>query len=84
MDLGQFEKEEATRTDRPAVDLESQTVTLHYRYPYEIDLERINSERDLLAWALHLCEKNWMDTRRIAETIETIAKVKGFKVHGLY
>src|SRR6516225_2389060 len=44
----------------------NETLLVRFRYDYEIDLERINSEADLLCWALHLCGKTWMNTERLA------------------
>lgn len=65
------------------INSRNNTATLHYAYPYEIDLDRIHTERDLLAWALHLCEKNWIDTERLREVVSAIAKHKGLDVHSL-
>ena len=64
-------------------DDKNETVTLNYLYPYEIDLARVRTERDLLAWSLHLCEKTWMDTLKLHEVITEIGKKKGFKIYGL-
>ena len=51
-------------------------------YPYEVDLDRINSERDLLAWVLHLSEKTWATTDIISEFASRVARIKGFDIHG--
>lgn len=57
------------------------TCTLLYRYPYEIDLDRITTPSDLLSWLLHLCEKNWMNTERLSEFAERVADFKGWRIH---
>ena len=36
---------------------------------YEIELSRINSEKELLFWISHLSEKRWMDADKIRELI---------------
>ena len=63
------------------INAENNTATLHYAYPYEIDLDTIRTERDLLAWSLHLCQKNWIDTERLHEVVTAIAKHKAFELH---
>jgi hypothetical protein len=59
------------------------TLTLNYLYKYEIDLDRIETERDLLAWMCHLCEKSWMTTERVRAVAVKIAEIKGFDLYGL-
>jgi hypothetical protein len=64
------------------VVINSTTVTLHFRYPYEIDLSCINTEADLLAWTLHLCGKSWMNRLALKYFIRKVGKHKGFKIYG--
>jgi len=64
------------------IDQKNSTVTLNFAYPYEIDLDRINSERDLLAWALHLTEKTWMNTLRLNYFIRKVGEHKKLKIYG--
>jgi hypothetical protein len=59
------------------------TVLLRFLYDYEVDLDQIKTEADLLNWTLHLCEKTWMSTERLHKFIEAVAQIKRFKVHGL-
>jgi hypothetical protein len=56
---------------------------LRFAYDYEVDLDRIKTERDLLAWTLHLCGKTWMNTERISHFIEAVTAIKHFRVAGL-
>lgn len=49
---------------------------------YAIELERIRNERDLLAWAVHLSEKNWMNAERLRDFILVVAQVKNLHVLG--
>jgi hypothetical protein len=55
---------------------------LRFAYLYEVDLDQIKTERDLLAWALHLCGKTWMTTERLHKFIEAVARIKRFNVYG--
>jgi hypothetical protein len=60
---------------------EDNTLILHFSYPYEVDLDRIKSERDLLNWVLHFCQKTWMTTEHIYKFAEKVAKIKKFTIH---
>jgi hypothetical protein len=56
---------------------------LRFAYTYEIDLDRIKTERDLLAWTHHLVGKPWMGPDRTQVFIDTVADIKGFNLNGL-
>lgn len=66
---------------RIVVNPENNTITLCYRYPYEIDMDRIKSKSDLLSWMVHLCEKNWIDTMILREFAERVGELKGWRIH---
>lgn len=51
--------------------------------PYEIDLNRIKTERDLLAWVRHLSEKSWITRDDLTEFITQVGEYKHFKIYGL-
>lgn len=50
---------------------------------YEIELLRIRTERDLLAWVLHLTEKSWMTAGAIHAFVSGVGKLKNFSLFGL-
>ena len=58
-------------------------ITIKVAYPYHIELARIANKANLLEWALHLCHKTWMDTEHLAEFIERVCKIKGWKHESL-
>jgi hypothetical protein len=60
--------------------LSNRTLLLRFDYDYEVDLDEINSEADLLHWTLHFREKVWMTTERLGCFIETVAAIKHLKV----
>jgi hypothetical protein len=64
------------------IDPDNETVTLNFAYPYEIDLDRIQTVGDLLRWVLHLSEKDWMTAERLNYFITKVGKHKGFKIYG--
>lgn len=57
----------------------NRTLVLTWSYDYEIDLDRIKDEQDILWWVCHLSEKVWMDKDRIRAFIVAACAAKGFK-----
>jgi hypothetical protein len=51
---------------------------LRFAYSYEVDLDRIKTEGDLLAWTKHLVAKPWMGPERTKAFIEVVSSIKGF------
>lgn len=47
---------------------------------YDIELARIQSESDLLAWVCHLTGKDWINPERLRIFIEAVATIKGFQI----
>jgi hypothetical protein len=60
-----------------------EVLMVRFSYNYEVDLDRIHTERDLLAWALHFTEKTWIDTQRLHHFIEAVASIKHLSIYGL-
>jgi hypothetical protein len=46
---------------------------------YEVDLDRIQDTADLLSWVRHLLEKVWMNEYLMAEFIDRVEKIKGWR-----
>jgi len=57
------------------------TVVINLAYPYEVDLDRIKNEIDLLIWVHHLSEKTWMTTEVLSDFMEKVAEIKGLKIY---
>jgi hypothetical protein len=57
------------------------TIVINLAYPYEIDLDRIKNETDLLIWVNHLCEKTWMTAEVLSDFMEKVAEIKGLKIY---
>jgi hypothetical protein len=53
---------------------------LRFGYDYEVDLDRIKTERDLLAWVLHLVGKPWMGAERVKMFAKVVAGIKGLNI----
>lgn len=50
---------------------------------YDIELARIKTERDLLAWVLQITEKSWVTVPMVRAFIGVVKEAKGFKLFGL-
>lgn len=57
-------------------------------HEYEVDLEKINSQADLLDWVEHLVDKPWLSwdaskwqSMMLKELIHRILKIKGWKLN---
>ena len=62
------------------MDTERGTCTLKFRYPYEIDLDCIRTQHNLLGWVRHLAGKPWMNSERLRLFIDAVAEQKGFRI----
>jgi hypothetical protein len=70
--------------DKIVIDSINGTVTLNFDYPYQIDLDPIKTEGDLLRWTLSLTEKSWMNLDRLNTFIRKVAKHKKFLSPNIY
>lgn len=73
---------ERRRRTHPVVLTENGCIHLG-RHGYEVDLDRINSPRDVLAWVVHLAEKNWVDTEMLRDFAILACKQKGYDPFGV-
>lgn len=55
-------------------------LTINDTYPYEVELRRIASNDDLLAWVVHLTEKTWMTHDLMREFVYVAAHAAGLKL----
>ena len=51
------------------VSVQDGVLTINVSYPYHIEMKRIASRDDILAWVAHLTEKTWMTQDVICEFI---------------
>ena len=56
------------------------TLMITIDYPYEVDLDVINSHGKLIEWVFHLSEKTWMTTDYLHEFIERVVSIKKWKI----
>jgi hypothetical protein len=62
--------------------LSNNTLLVRFSYPYEVDLDRLNDERDFLEWIRQLLGKSWMTNDHLANFMDAVADIKGFNLHG--
>jgi len=65
---------------RSKVRLEDGVFWVHGPYAYPIEENRIENERDLLAWVRHLSRKTWADRKLLGEFVDVVADVKNFNL----
>lgn len=61
-------------------DPESNVMSIDIGSPHEIDLRKIQDERDLLSIVCELASKRWMKNRHIKYFIEEVCKIKGWEI----
>ncbi|OQB37225.1 MAG: hypothetical protein BWY09_01668 [Candidatus Hydrogenedentes bacterium ADurb.Bin179] len=62
-------------------DAEGNTLTLHIRYPYEVDLDTIQTHSDLLGRIHHLSMKAWMTNVHLHFFIQRVCEIKGWNIY---
>jgi hypothetical protein len=48
---------------------------------YDILLDDIKTEGDLMRWALHISRKTWATRNILSRFMEIVAEIKGFQTH---
>jgi hypothetical protein len=61
-------------------DKKMNTLTISVEYPYEVDLDRIETHMNLLCWVDHLSEKPWMTKDHLHEFMERVCKIKKWEM----
>lgn len=81
--LDELEKMEQAREAKMnaifTIDKADGVLIINVDYPYCIELSRLKSKNDVLAWVLHLCEKVWIDTDILREFIERVFELRGWR-----
>lgn len=57
--------------------IEDDYLIINYSYPYEIELDRIDTPEKVLGWVAHLCGKTWMDNDKIERFIDFCGSING-------
>lgn len=70
---------QAINAEREKIYIEDGCLVLDFAYPYQIELSRLKSWRDLVAWVHHFCGKGWMNPHRIEFFIDAVLKLRGWK-----
>ncbi len=80
-ELEQLHKEYMIKMDKIfTIDKKEGLLVINVEYPYCIELSRLKSKKDVLAWVAHICEKTWVDTDIIWEFIDRIFKHRKWKM----
>jgi len=71
------EKKELARI----VSIKEGHIVINMGFEYNISLKTISSEKDVLKWAHHLCEKTWLTIPVLRRFIEVAMSETGLKLH---
>lgn len=52
-------------------------------FEYDIGINRIKNEADLIAWIVHITEKDWVHSEMVREFVLTVCGQKGWKCYGV-
>jgi len=52
-------------------------------WPYEIDLDRVNTPLQLIGWLDHMLAKTWFDGLAARKLISMICDRRGWEYHGI-
>lgn len=71
------------RADANGIEVSDGYVSLKWRYSYDIRLNQIKTQSDLLKWYVHLSQKTWMTANRMNLFISAVMDVKGWDKYGI-
>jgi hypothetical protein len=63
--------------------IEGDYLVLNVRYPYEIELSRLNTPLKAFHFLVHLLEKNWVDRRLLFNFVSILEKHFGYDLHSI-
>jgi hypothetical protein len=62
------------------VFVKDKVLVINVKYEYRIELSRCDTHEKILAWAVHLSEKNWMDMDVLMRFIYVACKENNLKI----
>lgn len=69
--------------NRKSIFISDGYITLNVRYPYEIELSRLNTPIKACRFVIHLLEKNWVDRRLLFDFVSILEDHFGYDLHNL-
>lgn len=69
--------------EKKGVYIEGNYLVLNIRYPYDIQLSRIDTPTKAHEWVIHLMEKNWITREILFEMVDLLEKHFGYSLHNM-
>ncbi len=69
---------------RKGVYIDGNYLVLNIRYPYDIELSRIDTPVKAYQWIVHLLEKNWVTRAVLSEMVSLLEEKFGYNLHDYY
>ena len=66
---------------RKGVYIDGNYLVLNIRYPYDIELSRIDTPVKAYQWIVHLLEKNWVTRAVLSEMVSLLEEKFGYNLH---
>jgi hypothetical protein len=63
------------------IHIEGSALVLNIRYPYYIELDRIDTPLKACGWLVHLLEKNWITREILFEMVCALEQHFGYNLH---
>jgi len=67
---------------RKGIYITKDALVLNIRYPYDIDLDRIDTPTKAHFWIVHLLEKRWITRKMLWEMAVKLQEHFGYNLHG--
>lgn len=68
---------------RSNIYFENGCIVLNVRFPYEIELSRIDTPDKAFRWIIHLLEKNWVTRELLFDFVTELQNHFGYNLHGI-
>ena len=69
--------------EKKGVYIEGNYLVLNVRYPYDIELSRIDTPMKVKEWIIHLLEKNWITREILFEMVDLLQQYFGYDLHNM-
>jgi hypothetical protein len=71
------------KQERKGVYIDGKYLVLNVRYPYDIELNRIDTPQKVQSWIVHLLEKNWITREILFDMIDVLQNHFGYDLRNM-
>lgn len=66
---------------RKGIYITHDSLVVNVRYPYTIELDRIDTPIKAYQWLVHLLEKNWITREVLFDMVDVLQRHFGYNLH---